>query len=414
MWNLLPCALLLFAATAARGEEEPPRYVWRNGFTCLFHWLEYLPRERPWQYHPRDGREVLREEANAVLADRRAAAAFVAGQTPHPDAEPLLRKLLDDPDVIVRRIAAQSLFGVRALRKETAAHYRYTEVLTAEEKCRALAVEIARGGLDEEGASRSETHGPATEEERDDRLQAEIRTVKMRAHEATREMIALGRPAVWQLHRLTSHWKEEVALSAAYAFQEIGRRTANVAPLWVAGVERKLKQEVEFAFKDTPLTDAMAELSRLSGVEIRLSPDYKGKGWDGEPHLVTLEVKAMPLELALKWILRFHDLDYTISDGGIVVGWKMRIRYDVGPFFVDVRDLEATGLQPDWMQRFNDEVLGEDPWLGVPELATGLWNRGGILVIVVEEGPGRPEMMRPILAHLNKLREERGLPRGAE
>ncbi len=310
------CAFLVCLAAPATGQDTTPRYARQYGLTCLIQMHEH---------HPADVWGSLPQEANAIFANRRVAAAFVAGRTRHPDAESLLTELLNDPDMIVRRIAAQSLFGVRAFRDETARRYRYAEVLAAEERARALADEIARHGLKKEDEGKVDKRlDHETEEEWNDRLDAQIRAINRRAYEATRELIALGRPAAWQLHLLCSHPDEEVALSAAYAFQEIDRRAENVAPLWAQEIAQEIKPKLEkpvsFDFKDKPVADAMVELSRLGGIEISFSPDYEWKGWDGRPHLITLTLKSMSLGLALKWILRLHDLDYTIANGGIVVG----------------------------------------------------------------------------------------------
>ncbi|MHC4502205.1 MAG: HEAT repeat domain-containing protein [Planctomycetota bacterium] len=331
------------------------------------------------------GNLVLPDRAEAICSGGRVAAAFAAVYSRHAGSRAILEGLLTDPDPLVRRVAAESLFGDRASEKGKAERYGYVEVIAAEKRVREL-IEAVRKG--------------------DQKTQ----------HRATRELIALGPPALWQLHLFCHDLDETVALSAAYAFQEVARSHENVPPLWMQEIEKELEQKVTFLFEDTPMKDVIVVLSELTDVDLKFSESYKGADWGGRPHLVSLMVKDMELKKALRWITRLNDLDYGIVHGGVVIGWHVNIDGAIA-VLIDVRDLEASGLRPDWLEQINADVPTEYEWMTVLDPDEYLGNHGGLLELFTRWG-GQPdeafERLKPVRTYLNKLREKRGLPFRAE
>ncbi|MHC5057399.1 MAG: HEAT repeat domain-containing protein [Planctomycetota bacterium] len=323
-------------------------------------------------------RHALRAGVSSdVDADRRVAAAVALGEAGDAEARRRLRELLTDPDVIVRRVAAEALFGSDALHKAMAERYGYLLAIAAEEETDRLAGVIRSGG-------------------------------KAAQYEATRKLILLGRPAVWELHRLCHDESEAVVGSALYALTEISAAVPNTPPVWATEVERELSKKVDFDFEETPFADALKFLSTLSEIPIRLEEGYP----DGDEP-VSLRVIGMPLGTALSLLSRLRDSEYEIADGGIEVR-QMRFCCGTVMYWLDVRDLEAAGAGRDWTDAFNENVFPDTRWVG--DAYTGSWleNHDGLLMIMVptcstHKTHGGREKLVPIYDYLDRLREETGL-----
>ncbi|MHC4247827.1 MAG: hypothetical protein ACYS9X_01735 [Planctomycetota bacterium] len=270
------------------------------------------------------GRDVLDD----ISADRRAAAAWLFRGYYHGDMEETLKGSLDDPDIIVRLSAAERLFCVEAHAETNAERYRYSEAVVAERKVRDLASAI-RGGD----------------------LAAQYR--------ATRKMMAFGRPAARALGMLAMD-DGAVGLSAQYALQEIGRAHENVPPAWLPEIERKLKtQEVTLRFGSRPFDETLSEMSKLAGISI-----WKGDYLDRELVTSAFSAENVPVGMLLEWICRENDCRYLIRDRGVVICEQENMWDGAAWLVLDVRDLEAAGLDAQWEKRLKSAITEEQcPWL---------------------------------------------------
>ena len=314
-------------------------------------------------HNERDAR--IAKAANSFWAATRVAAAAALADPGRANARPLLEKLLADPDVLVRRVAAESLLG-RAARQDAAAkHHAYTEVLAAEAKARDLLGIIRRADL-------------------------------ARQYDATQELIALGWPAFWELNRHIRHRSLTMSLSAALAAAEIETDYENVPPAWAREIERELdERRVSFDFQELPLEEALRRLSTAAGVPIRLKEADRPE----QPEKLTLSVSDMRPRSALNWVTKIVGYRYALRDGAILVYPSVHAD-GIVTLLVDVRDLEAMGIRPDWRKVLHchvPAVRGE--W--------GFETRNGILLIdlFVSVGDWGKSELAQVKAYLANLRE---------
>ena len=101
-------------------------------------------------------------------------------------------------------------------------------------------------------------------------------------------------------------------------------------------IREKLKDKISLDFADTPVTDVVAFLHDVSGINMMLDPDALE---DEDGPLITLKVEDMPLENALDVILRrFAKLDYIVREDGLFISSEEGLsEYDLRTY--DVRDL---------------------------------------------------------------------------
>ena len=82
-------------------------------------------------------------------------------------------------------------------------------------------------------------------------------------------------------------------------------------------IKKALTRKVSFEFVDTPLTDALDFIRRLSNVAIVVHPKIIADGKDKTT--INLRVTDMNMDLALEWILKLAELDYKIRNQGIYI-----------------------------------------------------------------------------------------------
>jgi hypothetical protein len=97
----------------------------------------------------------------------------------------------------------------------------------------------------------------------------------------------------------------------------------------------------------------VSRLSKIADVPIRLRchPD------DAGAVKVGLRVTDMRFSSALKWLTNLAGLRYTLWGGAIEVHPPERLHHMV-TLLVDVRDLEARGIRPDWQALICSNVRG--------------------------------------------------------
>src|SRR5437588_556226 len=80
---------------------------------------------------PEELAATLGHDSRAISADSRVFAARWLSKT---ESKGELKQLLEDPDAVVRRTAAETLFGADALGEQMAVKYSYSHILAAEQK----------------------------------------------------------------------------------------------------------------------------------------------------------------------------------------------------------------------------------------------------------------------------------------
>lgn len=100
-------------------------------------------------------------------------------------------------------------------------------------------------------------------------------------------------------------------------------------------IREKLQKPISLDFVDTPVTDVIAFLHDVSGINMLPDPD----AFEDEGPTITLKVENMKLETALDVILRrFAKLDYVIRDEGLFISNEEGLsEYELRTY--DVRDL---------------------------------------------------------------------------
>ncbi|MBM4082455.1 MAG: hypothetical protein FJ278_22310, partial [Planctomycetes bacterium] len=127
------------------------------------------------------------------------------------------------------------------------------------------------------------------------------------------------------LAALTTAWLVLGALTVADADAQLEGK-----PLpWRQRIEQELAKPVTLDFAETPLTDVVAFIQNMTGLNIVLDQTVG----DAKSVTITLKVTQMELKHALEWVLRQARLKYTlrsealfISDAAGVKGEKeMRV-----------------------------------------------------------------------------------------
>ena len=290
---------------------------------------------------PEGALQAAEEYSDRVDAAHRLEAVEHATRCTPDEGRAVLRRLRDDPDPVVRRAAAAALLGRSALRPEVAARHGYADVLAAERDARELLATIRKADLAAQ-------------------------------YEATQRLIALGWKATVAVSSGMRDSNKTVMLSAWYASQEIEAARTNITPRWAEELATQLKtKKVSFDFSDTPLSQAVKRLSEQAGVPIRVVGLEDAP--DEEPR-VTLRVRTMALESALAWLTKLVGWQSDLWDRAIRIHPK-ECADGTATLLIDVRDLEAARIRPDWRS-----VLASQ----VPRLSTSLWGRHGISGL----GPG--------------------------
>ena len=91
---------------------------------------------------------------------------------------------------------------------------------------------------------------------------------------------------------------------------------AKAAPEWEHDFRKHLQRKVSFELVDTPLSETIQFLMTMMKLKMILDPRAVEERGDTP---INLKVTDMSLELALDWILRLADLDYTFKDGAIFI-----------------------------------------------------------------------------------------------
>ena len=128
-------------------------------------------------------------------------------------------------------------------------------------------------------------------------------------------------------------------------WREIAQRTSQESRRrseepWKEEIRKKMKRLVSFEFADTPLEDALKFLNSLTKISIILDPKAVADGASKTP--INLHVQDMPLELALKWVLKLAELEYDLRNQAVFITKKADAQATGELEIYDIRDLTTT------------------------------------------------------------------------
>ena len=120
--------------------------------------------------------------------------------------------------------------------------------------------------------------------------------------------------------------KDEEAILAKQKAEEEARRKAEEAALlfakagedWKVELRKKLSRKVSFEFANTPFLEAVEFLRGITKAQWVVEPGLARK-LAREPRQVTLTVRDMELEQALKWLCRLAEADFELRDQAVFI-----------------------------------------------------------------------------------------------
>ncbi len=224
----------------------------------------------------------------------------------------------------------------------------------------------------------------------------------------------------------------------ARAERSIRRASAKPIEAWEADIRRRLEEPVTLEFEGTPLEDAVASISAVSGVSIIIDPDVKNRR---TPVTITRASARMPLGSLLRWVAHFGRLDYVLRDGAILLTTPtgklrgpLRRVYDIGSFLASAEDAQGLAfdgpVEPLAHPRAYEKEAAADPetigkgWVDFirTTIAPSTWYAEGKSQVLQERQPytiayrnGRivvvhtPEVHDQIAELLDNFREARNL-----
>ncbi|MFW6107237.1 MAG: hypothetical protein ACOC8A_00955 [bacterium] len=149
--------------------------------------------------------------------------------------------------------------------------------------------------------------------------------------------------------------------------KQSGGTAPPVCPLepWEQELRAKLDREVAMGFRDTPLQEAVEQLSAVGDVPVVVDPAVRDK-----KALVNIPESRMPLGVMLGWVARFGGLDYSLRHGAVYLSTPrgmldepVRRVYDISGFLAlpeDAEPLPESGpveaMQPRRQEEDSEEV----------------------------------------------------------
>jgi hypothetical protein len=280
--------------------------------------------------------------------------------------------LLDSPDAVVRRVAADLLFGPASVEAANADRYRYVHVLRTEEEARTLIAAIESG---------SPAKRPA----------------------AARALISLGRGALWPVQKCISSSSDRATRLLAASVQ-VGMsfdppewwknvRARLDAPFAAPGVALTLDRHLAVVRQHVAVTLSMAERDPTYG--------------DAGPHEPRLGERPHTLGRYVEWICARYDLRHGVVPGGILVGTPVNWDGVVG-HLIDVSDLEGADRRLDWYAIVDSASPGGDRrWRLLGEYEETTSYVGGFLYIKArthQDDPTGSGSLAGVYRHLDRMR----------
>src|ERR1700759_2724565 len=101
---------------------------------------------------------------------------------------------------------------------------------------------------------------------------------------------------------------------------------------WREQINERVPKKISSEFVEAPIEDALGYFQKTSGVTMIVAPKALADGWDQKQ--VTLECKDISVASALRWVLRFTGLEYSLRDQVVFI-----TRHIVDPLELRVYDV---------------------------------------------------------------------------
>lgn len=267
----------------------------------------------------------LRWHVSALNPLRRWAAAFLLN--PEDAEENALLQVLLQKDVlpVIRRTAAQTLFGNAADGREHAVKYAYLDVTEAEVEVRDLVKTLPAMKLSEQYA-------------------------------ITRKLIGLGPHALYELRKSAVDPNPVISLSSIFAVREILQILESSDPFVPDSFNRRLEKKVEFEMVDTPLLEGLRCLTHITGVSLKEVP-----GETRQNYPINLRVTQLSLRTSAFWIGKLTETEIAFVGEEILFRQSTALS-NAAIELTDARDLvELVGEATVLNEQKNDRFL-KAPW----------------------------------------------------
>jgi type II secretory pathway component GspD/PulD (secretin) len=127
-------------------------------------------------------------------------------------------------------------------------------------------------------------------------------------------------------------------------------------PEWEKQIKAQFEKRISFDFVDTPLSDAIAFLTGITGANIVLdSAAVKG---DRTP--VTLRISDMKFGPALDWIMRLVNLSYVLKDESVFITTAERLDNRFINRVFDSRDYISENTEAEFLELLQSLTPGAE------------------------------------------------------
>ncbi len=147
--------------------------------------------------------------------------------------------------------------------------------------------------------------------------------------------------------------------------KKTGRRTLTMAPPQHALLHEKLLQKISLTLEEVPLSEAIAEIARVSGADIRANAAELKKAGVRDRSPISIEMTDQKLSLVLQAALSDFKLTWLVQDGVIWIVQNSTAEAATRTATYDVRDL------------CRDEAESEALMYALMEQAGGSWEDNG-------------------------------------
>ncbi len=147
--------------------------------------------------------------------------------------------------------------------------------------------------------------------------------------------------------------------------KKTGRRTLTMAPPQHALLREKLQQKISITLEEVPLSEAITEIARVSGADIRANSAELKKAGVRDRSPISIEMTDQKLSLVLQSALSDFKLTWLVQDGVVWVVQNSTAEAATRTAIYDVRDL------------CRDEAESEALMYALMEQAGGSWEDNG-------------------------------------
>jgi hypothetical protein len=296
-------------------------------------------------------------------------------------ARAAVRGLLSSRDALVRRVAAEFVFGEEALSAERARVYGYAPVLETEERAAACLKAIAEGTASERAVAES-------------------------------RIASLGRDALWILQR---ELRSRTDLAFGLAVAHLTIRVSSDPPDWWREVRAALEKRIEPPGAALDLQGHLALIRQYIPITYRPFPGAEPAESSSDRTLVAPAGETPPPTIGayLDAVCAAYDLIQSPVPGGMVVCERYNIDGTIG-HLIDVRDIERADPVVDWRAVVDAASPGGERRRRVMgEYEETLAPLGGFLYMTTrthQDDVRGDAPLAELRGRLEAMRAERGIP----